>query len=257
MSYKLKLDVFEGPLDLLLYLIKKDEVNIYDIPIAKVTEQYLQYMELMKLLNLDVVGDFLVMAATLLQIKSKMLLPQDNVVQEEEEIDPRDELVRRLLEYKKFKELAEELRLKETARQNFFPRAVVTPPPEAQQAEEEVYFEASLFDLISAFNQALKDIPKELFYEVIKDEFTVEAKIHDILHLLLDNTHLQINRLFQAAKNKLEIVSTFLAILELIRLKEIVVVQKQVFGEIEVMRNKENISPYGRRTAKTDTGPGN
>jgi segregation and condensation protein A len=252
MSYKLKLDIFEGPLDLLLYLIKKDEINIYDIPIAKVTEQYLQYLELMKLLNLDIVGDFLVMSATLLQIKSKMLLPQENVAPEEEEIDPREDLVRRLLEYKKFKELAEELRQKESTRQNFFTRGMTTPSPEAAEAEGEIYFEASLFDLISAFNQALKDIPRELFYEVIKDEFTVDAKIHDILHLLLDTPHLKLTQFFQNAKNKMEIVATFLAILELIRLKEIVVVQKQVFGEIEVMRNKDNISPYGRRTTKTD-----
>jgi len=256
MSYKLKLDVFEGPLDLLLYLIKKDEINIYDIPIAKVTEQYLQYMELMKLLNLDVVGDFLVMAATLIQIKSRMLLPQENVPVEEEEIDPRDELVRRLLEYKKFKEIAEELRQKEVARRDFFTRQVTIASPE-QGGKEEVYFEASLFDLISAFNQALKEVPKELFYEVIKDEFTVDSKIHDILHLLLNSTRIQLNQLFLSAKSKLEIIATFLAILELIRLKEIIVAQKHLFGEIEIMRNQQNITPYGRRTAKTDTGTGN
>jgi segregation and condensation protein A len=256
MSYKLKLDVFEGPLDLLLYLIKKDEINIYDIPIAKVTEQYLQYMELMKLLNLEVVGDFLVMAATLLQIKSKMLLPHDNVAEEEEEIDPRDELVRRLLEYKKFKEVADELRQKETARQDFFTRLPVVASHKIE-SDGEIYFEANLFDLISAFNQALKDVPKELFYEVIKEEFTVENKIHDILHMLLDSPHLRLGELFGKARSKLEIIATFLAILELIRLKEIVVVQKNMFGEIEVMRNKDNISPYGRRKTKTDTGPGN
>jgi len=256
MSYKLKLDIFEGPLDLLLYLIKKDEINIYDIPIAKVTEQYLQYLELMKLLNLDVVGDFLVMAATLIHIKSKMLLPQENVLQEEEEVDPRDELVRRLLEYKKFKEVANELRQKEVTRQDFFTRVVTTVVSEEGQGEE-VYFEASLFDLISAFNQALKEVPKELFYEVIKDEFTVEVKIHDILHMLLNSSMIHLSQLFGGAKSKLEAVATFLAILELIRLKEIIVVQKQLFGEIEVRRNQKNISPYGRRTTKTDPGAGN
>lgn len=256
MSYKLKLEVFEGPLDLLLYLIKKDEINIYDIPIAQVTGQYLQYIELMKMFNLDIVGDFLVMAATLLQIKSKMLLPQDNTVVEEEEEDPRDELVRRLLEYKKFKEIAGDLRQRELTRQDFF----IRPAAQAQEKVEvdnEVYFEASLFDLISAFNSALKDIPREVFYEVIKDEFTVENKIHDILHFLLDYPRLQLTQLFVKAKNKLEIVATFLAILELIRLKEILVVQKQVFGEVEVCRNKDNIAPYDRRTPKTDTGTGN
>src|SRR3989338_3896376 len=110
MGYKLKLEIFEGPLDLLLYLIKKDQVNIYDIPIAQVTKQYMEYLEMLKMLDLDIVGDFLVMAATLMQIKSRMLLPPDPTAQEAEEEDPRDELVRRLLEYKKFKEIAEELR---------------------------------------------------------------------------------------------------------------------------------------------------
>ena len=110
MSYKLKLDMFEGPLDLLLYLIKKNQIDIYDIPISEITEQYMEYIEMMKMLNLDIVGDFLVMAATLMHIKSKMLLPPDPSDVPQEEEDPRDELVRRLLEYKKFKEIAEELK---------------------------------------------------------------------------------------------------------------------------------------------------
>ena len=114
MSYKLKLEMFEGPLDLLLFLIKKEEVNIYDIPIAKITEQYLEYIEMLKLLDLEVVGDFLVMAATLMQIKSRMLLPPDPNDQKEEDLDPRDELVRRLLEYKKFKEAAQQLQQSST-----------------------------------------------------------------------------------------------------------------------------------------------
>jgi segregation and condensation protein A len=253
MSYKLKLDIFEGPLDLLLYLIKKDEINIYDIPIAKVTEQYLQYMELMKLLDLEVVGEFLVMAATLIQIKSKMLLPPDpNEVKEEEEIDPRDELVRRLLEYQKFKEVAQELRRKEGLRQDVFTRIVAGSPKKPELAEDEVYFEASLFDLISAFSKALKDVPREIFYEVIKDEFTVEAKIHDILHQLLELPKINLSFLFESAKNKIEVIATFLAILELIRIKEIIIVQKHLFGDIEIFRNKENITPYAKRTPKTD-----
>ena len=124
MSYRIKLEVFEGPLDLLLYLIKRDELNIYDIPIAQITDQYLGYLDMMQLLDLDVVGDFLVMAATLMQIKSKMLLPPDPTEEEQEPEDPRDELVRRLLEYKKFKEAAETLHEKALVRQDFFPRAV-------------------------------------------------------------------------------------------------------------------------------------
>lgn len=258
MSYKLKLDIFEGPLDLLLYLIKKDQVNIYDIPIAKVTEQYLQYLELMKLLDLDVVGEFLVMAATLIQIKSKMLLPPDpNEVKEEEELDPREELVKRLLEYQKFKEIAQELRKKEGLRQDVFTRIADSSKEKEFIKDDEVYFEASLFDLISAFSKALKDVPREVFYEVIRDEFTVEAKIHDILHGLLVAQQINLSNLFQIAKNKMEIVATFLAILELIRLKEIVIFQKHLFGDIEIFRNKENITPYAKRTPKTDHHSGN
>ena len=252
MSYKIKLEIFEGPLDLLLYLVKKDHLNIYDIPIAKVTEQYLRYLDMMRLLNLDIAGEFLVMSATLMQIKSKMLLPLDESqgIQEEQE-DPRVELVKRLLEYEKFKEIAQELRQRESEQREVFKR------PKTQDKEEisgttDVYFEASLFDLISAFSQALEDVPKELFYEVIKDEFTIEEKIHEILHLMLVQTNVYISRLFARAKNKIEIIVIFLALLELIRLKEIIARQKGLFGEIEISRNKNNIVPYGRRD-KTET----
>ncbi|RJP29733.1 MAG: chromosome segregation protein ScpA [Candidatus Omnitrophota bacterium] len=252
-GYKIKLDIFEGPLDLLLYLVKKDHLNIYDIPIKEVTEQYLRYLELMRLLDLNIAGEFLVMAATLLQIKSKMLLPAEKEEAPEAEAeDPRAELVRRLLEYEKFKEIAQDLRERESAQQEVFKRPKL---PEKQDAagKNEVYFEANLFDLIAAFSRALEDVPKELFYEVIKDEFTVEDKIHQILHLLLVEQSVQISRLFSEARNKIEVVVTFLGILELIRLKEIVARQKSLFGEIEVVRNKENIIPYERRNKAEDT----
>ncbi|MFA5411473.1 MAG: segregation/condensation protein A [Candidatus Omnitrophota bacterium] len=246
MSYKIKLEIFEGPLDLLLYLVKKDHLNIYDIPIATVTDQYLAYLELMKLLDLNIAGEFLVMAATLMQIKSKMLLPAEEQAAEEEAADPRQELVQRLLEYEKFKEIAENLRQKEAGQQEVFKR----PKPETKDeslVEKEVYFEASIFDLISAFSQALKDVPKELFYEVIKDEFTIEEKVHRLLHLLLEKPYVKLSELFSQAKSKIEIIVTFLAILELIRMKEIVALQRGLFEEVEVSRNKDNIIPYGRR----------
>ena len=243
MSYKVKLELFEGPLDLLLYLVKKDHVNICDIPIAEVTEQYLQYLELMRLFDLNIAGEFLVMAATLIHIKSKMLLPPEpNQEESQEEDDPRAELVKKLLEYQKFKEAANVLRQKELARQNVFTRM----PTSFDKENHEPYFEASLFDLISAFSKAMKEIPKELLYEVIKDEFTVEEKIHDLLHVLLNEPVISVYSLFAKAKNKFEIVATFLAVLELIRLKEIVIVQKEVFGEIQVIRNQEKITVYER-----------
>ncbi len=186
MTYKVKLEVFEGPLDLLLYLIKKEEIDIYDIPIARITEQYLGYLGLMQLLDLRLAGEFLVMASTLMQIKSKMLLPlEEREPEEEEELDPRAELVRRLLEYKKFKEAATCLEDLETQRFKTFRRRVMSATFGAPEAEEESYFEANLFDLISAFSKILKTIPKKEFLEIIRDEFTVEKKVHDLLHLLV------------------------------------------------------------------------
>ena len=242
MNYKIKLEVFEGPLDLLLYLIKKDELNIYDIPIAQITDQYMEYLDMMKLLDLDVVGDFLVMAATLMQIKSKMLLPPDPSEQAAEELDPRDELVQRLLEYKKFKEAAKDLGNKELIRQDFFRRKLDEEKlKELKENATEVYFEASLFDLISAFANALKNVPRDVFYDVIKEEFTVEQKIHDILHLFLHHNTVFLADLFAKARSKDEVIVTFMAILELIRLREVVAMQKGIFGDIEVVRNKENM----------------
>ena len=244
MSYKLRLDIFEGPLDLLLYLIKKEDIDICNIPIAQVTEQYMEYIEMMKMLDLDVVGDFLVMAATLMQIKSRMLLPPEPTQAVPEEEDPRDELVRRLLESKKFKEIADELKDKETIRQNLFTRAVDEErTKELKEDAKEVFFEASLFDLINAFTKALRKVTEQSVYEVSKEEYTVEAKIHDLLHLLLEEPRVKFTDIFSKCKSKMEVIVTFMALLELIRLKEILVVQKQVFGEIEVLRNKENVVP--------------
>lgn len=246
MSYKVRLELFEGPLDLLLYLVKKDHLNIYDIPIAQVTKQYLQYLNLMQLLDLNIAGEFLVMAATLMQLKSRMLLPTQESPAEEEEEDPRAELVRRLLEYEKFKEIAQDLRQREAKQKEIFKRPNLDTVKDLKLESQEIYFEASIFDLLNAFSQALKDIPKELFYEVIKDEFTIEEKVHEILHLLLVSSSIRISELFGKAKNKIEIIVTFLAILELIRLKEILARQRDLFAEIEITRNKENILPYER-----------
>ena len=242
MSYKLKLDIFEGPLDLLLYLIKKNDLDIKDIPIANITEQYLEYIEMMKLLDLDIVGDFLVMAATLMQIKSKMLLPPDPSEQPEDELDPRDELVRRLQEYQQFKQIAEELKVRESARQDLFARQIdEATTKELIEDSKEVYFETTLFDLITALTTALKKAPGDAVHEIIKEEYTVDKKIHEVLHLLLDQATIKLQELFGRCRSKIEIIVTFMAILELIRLREIVALQKRMFEEIVVMRNKENI----------------
>lgn len=229
---KIRLDIFEGPLDLLIYLIKKDHLNVYDIPITQVVDQYLKFLEFMKLLDINIASEYLVMAANLINIKSKMLLPQPQEEPQEDETDPRDELVKRLLEYEKFKEAAEFLRDKELERNKYFKR------PAAEVSKGEAYIEASIFDLINAFKTALKEVPKGIFFEVVKDEFTVEEKIHDLLHLILEKGKVSLDELFSAAKNKLEIVVTFLAILELIKLKEIAAVQEEIFGPILITRSQ-------------------
>ncbi len=243
MNYKIKLELFEGPLDLLLYLVKKDHLNITDIPIAQVTEQYMRYLEVIKFLDLNIAGEFLVMAATLMQIKSKMLLPPDENQALEEEEDPRADLVRQLLEYEKFKEIAETLRQREAEQRELFKRPKVEPARQEKNPDEPEYFEASIFDLITAFSHAMQDAPKELFYKVIKDEFTIDEKIHQLLHQLLVSSTIKVSELFVSAKNKIEVIVTFLAVLELIRMKEVVLRQKELFSDIEIIRNEANIIP--------------
>jgi segregation and condensation protein A len=251
MTYKVKLDFFEGPLDLLLFLIKKEKIDIYDIPISKVTEQYLAYLDLMKLLDLNIAGEFLVMAATLMHIKSKMLLPPDETEEPEEQGDPREELVRRLLEYKKYKEAAARLKEMRECNKGFFIRKL-EGDKEKVFIEGEGYFEASLFDLISAFRKVLKSVPKQKFHEVTKDRFSVSDKIHAIYHMLTNTSRIIFTDLFASASGKDEIIATFLAVLELIKLKEILVVQKDFFSEIEIVRNPGAIQAAGG--AKTETG---
>jgi segregation and condensation protein A len=241
MAYKIQLEKFEGPLDLLLYLIKKEEIDIYDIPIAQITEQYIQYIEFMKVLDLDGIGDFLVMAATLLQIKSRMLLPPDPSEVEPQE-DPRTELVRRLEEYQRIKEAAEELRVRAEQRQDLFPRRVdVEAVAGLKDESREVYFEANLFDLITALTAAMANKPEHASYEVAREEYTVEEKVHAILHMLVDRPSVRLQELFDSARNKIEVIVTFMAVLELCKMKEVVVAQKRLFADIELIRNNENI----------------
>lgn len=240
MSYKVQLEKFEGPLDLLLYLIRKNDIDICDIPIAAITDQYMAYIETMKLLDLEVVGDFLVMAATLMQIKSRMLLPPDPLATQEQP-DPRDELVQRLQEYQRFKQAAEDLKTRETGRQDLFQRVIDQEQlDQLREDAQEVTFEASLFDLINALNAAMGHAQDKKTYNIRKEEYTVEGKIHSIVHLLLAGQRLSLMELFSKAASKQEMVVTFIAILELIRLKEIIALQRRQFDDIEIMRNSAN-----------------
>ena len=233
MSYKVQLEIFEGPLDLLLYLIKEEELDIYDIPITRITEQYLQYLNLMEMLDLEIAGDFLVMAATLMQIKSRMLLPPDPGTVETEEADPRAELVRRLLEYKAFKEAAGRLRDFEAGRGSVFSRFGVEPEIDGSDS---LFVDVSIFDLISAFAKVLKNFPKDTFHEVADDEFTVAEKVYEITERLKKESVIRFGRLFREAKNKMEVITIFLALLELIKQKEISIRQDRHFEEIEISR---------------------
>ncbi|OGX40679.1 MAG: hypothetical protein A3C53_00190 [Omnitrophica WOR_2 bacterium RIFCSPHIGHO2_02_FULL_68_15] len=254
MSYRVKLPVFEGPLDLLLFLIKQNHIDITNLPIAEVVDQYLEYLGLMQILDLDIAGDFLVMAATLLQIKSKLLLPPDETpAEEEEEPDPRAELVRRLLEYQQFKAAADRLQDLEQQRLAVFTRV----PPEGQRLEEEVieepFFEASLFDLLTALSKVLRKVPKELFHEIVKDEFTVEQKAAALRERLTQTSQVTFAQLFETAKNKLEVITIFLALLELIRQRFVVARQGEVFGDILVLRADPAAAASGSGAARFDS----
>ena len=230
-EYKVKLEVFEGPLDLLLYLIKKEELEIHDIPMEKITTQYIQYIELMKMLDLNIAGEFLVMAATLMMIKSRMLLPaEDRPELEEEEEDPRWDLVRQLVEYKKFKDVAMHLESLEARREDIFGRdgadAVLGKEPDV------ALHDVGLFDLISAFNEALKNVKSEELREIFAERFTVAEKIEHLGERLRREKRFSVSQMFAGMRSRHEIACTFLALLELIRLNQARAVQKETYGEI-------------------------
>jgi segregation and condensation protein A len=233
---KIQLPMFEGPLDLLLYLIRRDKIDIHDIPIAPITRSYMEYLELMKELNLDIAGEFMVMAATLIHIKSKMLVPVNPTEAEgdEEGVDPRDELVQRLLEFQKYKEAAGVLHQKREIRAASWtrPDAVV---PVFDDAGEEI-LEAGLFDLISAFKELLERRKTLLAHEVEKEKRTVEERMQELLALLREGESLEFLQLFASEETKAGMILTFLALLELIRLKRVKVYQRGMFGPIRVFR---------------------
>lgn len=240
-DYKVKLEVFEGPLDLLLYLIKREEIDIYDIPIERITNQYLAYLDMFQILDLDVAGDFIVMAANLIYIKSRSLLPKDLQPPEEavEEDDPRLELVRQLLEYKKFKDAASHLGQRELARENLFARQ----PEKLDFTAERPLAEVSIFDLINAFQNVLKRLNKpDETREIFEENHTVSDKIEFILKMTAHGTALRFGELFADAATRTEIVVTFLALLELVRLKKIRARQGEEFGEIEVVPVENSVA---------------
>jgi len=235
-AYSVALEAFQGPLDLLIHLIKKNEVNIYDIPIALITRQYLEYIELMTELDLDVAGEFLVMAATLIHIKSRMLLPRPDPAQEDDEDDPRKALVDRLLEYQKFKIAGNLLHERETLRSAQWQRpdqAVADIAGEKVEPEVEV----DLFSLMAAFKAVLDRAKSKPTVRIPEAQVSIEDRIAQLLGRLSESQACGFEELFEDAHSKPALIVTFLALLEMIRLKIVRVFQAGMFGAIRVYRN--------------------
>jgi segregation and condensation protein A len=243
-EYKVKFEVFEGPLDLLLYLIKKEEVDIYSVNLTKLATQFIEYIEMMREFDLEVAGEFLVMASTLMYIKSRELLPVDQqaqVEEEEEGEDPRWELIRQLVEYKKFKDAAARLQELEARQEGVFPRLPIKPVFEEEKPATKL--DVTIFDLLNAVNSVLKrfaqrDNPREIY----EDKWSVSQKIEQIVNLMTAKVNVRFSELFEDATSRSEVVCTFLALLELIRLKQLVCAQPEDFGEIEI-RKRETPAP--------------
>ena len=237
-EYKVQFEVFEGPLDLLLYLIKKEEVDIYAVNLTKLATQFIDYVELMRQFDLEVAGEFLVMASTLMYIKSRELLPVDQqaVVETEEEEgeDPRWELIRQLVEYKKFKDAAAQLQTLEARQENVYPRIPGKIEFEAEPGPTKP--EVGIFDLLTAVNGILKRFTEKAAAtrEIYEDKWTVSEKIELVRNLISERGSVKFSELFEKAANRAEVVCTFLALLELIRLKQLACIQAEPFAEIEI-----------------------
>ena len=236
-EYKVKFEVFEGPLDLLLYLVRKQEVDIYEVNLTQLATQFIEYIEVMRLLDLEIAGEFLVMASTLMYIKSRELLPVEQQVHtegEEEGEDPRWEIIRQLVEYKKFKDAAANLQQLEAVQENVHRREA----PKPVFASAPVRPDVSVFDLINAVNTILKRITEREGEQrdIFEDKWSVSEKIELLANLITRRVVLKFSELFEGATSRSEVVVTFLAMLELIRLKQIICAQPGHFAEIEIRK---------------------
>jgi segregation and condensation protein A len=233
MLYRVKLTNFEGPLDLLLFLIKKNEVDIYDIPIAAITQQYLEYVAILQMLDLEGAGDFILLAATLIRIKAQMLLPKPPEESEEEEEDPRQELVRRLLEYQRYKEVAGHLSDFEISERDFYPRGHFDLNFDDHDFSDwATPGNVSLFDLMTVFKQVLMRMPKDIQHTVERIPISVEEQIEYVMQELQISKQLLFINLLQKLPSKIYMIVTFIALLEMIRRGLVVATQSGPFGEI-------------------------
>jgi segregation and condensation protein A len=237
-QYQVDLDIFEGPLDLLLYLIKKDEIDVYDISIERITEQYMAYLDTFKMLNIGLAGEFLVMAANLCYMKSRMMLPKHVQPPDEdtEEDDPRWDLIRQLIEYKKFKDAAMSLGEHEAKRRDLYgnsPDKIETDGDDERPLSDNI----GIFDLIRAFQNILDRFNDEGLGEIVDDHFTVSDKIDHLLNSVQPGESIKFVSLFDDVSTKGELIVTFLAMLELMKMHHFRVRQSELFGEIELERN--------------------
>ncbi len=236
-GYSIKLPLFEGPLDLLLHLIRENKIDIYDIPIAEITGQYIEYLDLMKELNLEIAGEFIVMAATLIQIKTRMLLPVDEDLPPEEREDPRIELVERLLEYQAFKKVAFELRERQERWTDYFWREPSLPDT-GEPEDEPTLFDVNVFDLIGAFKKVIASTPPELV-AVTRETLTVKDRMNLITERLEGEKAIRFEDIFDGNHTIAQFIVTFLALLELLRLGVVRAYQEVVFGQIWILRIDE------------------
>ena len=253
-EYKVQFEVFEGPLDLLLYLVKKEEVDIYQVNLTRLATQFIEYVGVMKQLDLDIAGEFLVMAATLMLIKSRELLPRDQrdpaTAEDEDEDDPRWELIRKLVEYKKFKDAAADLQDLERRQEARFPRQA----PKLEFPAPPARTEASLFDLVAAVSAILNRFQQQAdTRDIFEDRWTVSEKIEHIRALLAARRRFRFSELFEEATSRTEVVVTFLALLELIRLRRAWATQATPFGEIDIELAPE--TPAGTPPVQTSPDP--
>jgi segregation and condensation protein A len=223
---KILLGEFEGPLDLLLHLIRQEQVNIYDIPVARITDEYLRYLRVMQELDIAVAGDFLVMAATLIELKTKMLLPRDPTAEEGEEDDPRADLVNQLLEYQKYKAAAQMLWSRATLEQAVFKRAEL----ETDKTNPEVA--VGVFDLLKVFQDILARHKEEVLLEIEREEMSMAEMLERLRNMVMSSTELNLRVFFERAKSRRELVLAFLSVLELVRTTEIRLFQSETFGDI-------------------------
>jgi segregation and condensation protein A len=235
--YTIKLHDFEGPLDLLLFFIKRDELDIYDIPIASITKEFLDYMHFLQQFDLEIAGEFLVMAAELMQIKVKMLLPPEQG--EEEELDPRANLIQRLVEYKRYKEMSLQMKNREEEQMKVHYRGYRSADEHIVEEEtgEDMIRDVTFFDLIASFKFAIDRMPKKFFHEIDKINVTVEEQIAYIEEYFSRRSEATFYDLVKDFTERIRIVVTFLALLEVIRAKKIIIRQLRPFGDLSIMRN--------------------